>query len=88
LAWAPAHAQDAAPVAADANDSAIGDIIVTAQKRSQSISDVGLTITALGADTLQKQGIKSLNDLAQTVPGLSYAPTHLPGIDQILSAKD
>jgi outer membrane receptor protein involved in Fe transport len=51
------------------------DIIVTAQKRSQSINDVGLTITALGAETLKREGIKSLDDLARSVPGLTYAAT-------------
>src|SRR5690606_5793687 len=35
----------------------IADIIVTAQKRAQSINDVGLTITALSPDTLQRQGV-------------------------------
>jgi outer membrane receptor protein involved in Fe transport len=49
------------------------DIIVTAQKREQSINDVGMTITALGTDALQKQGVKTLDDLAKSIPGLSYA---------------
>jgi outer membrane receptor protein involved in Fe transport len=53
----------------------IPDIIVTAQKRAQSINDVGLTITALSSSTLEKQGVTSLSDLARVVPGLSYANT-------------
>jgi outer membrane receptor protein involved in Fe transport len=62
--------------AQDATDAGgIPEIIVTAQKRAQSINDVGLTIAALGSDTLEKQGIKSLEDLARAVPGLSYAST-------------
>ncbi|WP_374410069.1 TonB-dependent receptor [Novosphingobium colocasiae] len=48
---------------------------MTAQKREQSINDVGMTITALGADTLATQGIRSLDDLARSVPGLSFAGT-------------
>jgi outer membrane receptor protein involved in Fe transport len=60
---------------ASSSTNAIADIIVTANKRSQSINDVGATITALGADTLEKQGIKSLDDLAKSVPGLTYAGT-------------
>jgi outer membrane receptor protein involved in Fe transport len=69
-----AQAQEASASANSAGD-AIPDIIVTAQKRSQSINDVGLTITALGSDTLERQGIKTLDDLAKSVPGLSYAGT-------------
>jgi outer membrane receptor protein involved in Fe transport len=74
-----AHAQDAdtqaAAVPAAAAEADAGDIIVTANKRSQSINSVGLTISALGTDTLEKQGIKTLDDLAKSVPGLSFAAT-------------
>jgi outer membrane receptor protein involved in Fe transport len=70
----PALAQENPPTVADPVADA-ADIIVTAQKRSQSINDVGLTITALGSDTLQRQGIRTLDDLARSVPGLTYAGT-------------
>jgi outer membrane receptor protein involved in Fe transport len=70
LSSSAAYAQDAAT-----SDDPLGDIIVTAQKRAQSINDVGLTITALGTDSLEKQGVRSLDDLARSVPGLSYAGT-------------
>jgi outer membrane receptor protein involved in Fe transport len=66
-----AMAQNASPD----SDNGVQDIIVTAQKRAQSINDVGLTITALGTETLQKQGVQSLADLARVVPGLSFANT-------------
>ena len=62
---------------AASSETALQEIVVTAQKRVQSIDDVGLTITALGTGTLERQGIKSLSDLAAQVPGLSYAPTDL-----------
>jgi outer membrane receptor protein involved in Fe transport len=68
-----AQAQNTASEAT--SEGGVADIIVTAQKRAQSINDVGLTITALGTEALQKQGIQSLGDLAKMVPGLSYAPT-------------
>jgi outer membrane receptor protein involved in Fe transport len=70
----PAIAQESSSAAQDSADT-VADIIVTAQKRSQSINDVGLTITALGSDTLQRQGINTLDDLARSVPGLTYAGT-------------
>lgn len=48
------------------------EIIVTANKREQSINDVGLTITALGANALQERQIQSSDDIAKAVPGLTY----------------
>jgi outer membrane receptor protein involved in Fe transport len=65
----------ATDVSSTSDTPATGDIVVTANKRAQSINTVGLTITALSGDTLATQGVRSLSDLAQTVPGLSYAGT-------------
>ena len=63
-------APTASQVSATPNDTT--DIIVTAQKREESINRVGLTITALGADTLRERQIQSAADVAQAVPGLSF----------------
>jgi outer membrane receptor protein involved in Fe transport len=72
VAFIPATAW--AAEAADATaDAGVPEIIVTAQKRAQSINDVGLTITALSTDDLKKQGVQSMKDMARVVPGLSYA---------------
>jgi iron complex outermembrane receptor protein len=59
--------------AAQDQASDAGEIIVTAQKREQSINDVGLTIQALGGSELKDRQVNSLSDLAQVVPGLSYS---------------
>ena len=48
-----AAAQEAASAQDEPSQSGVGDIIVTAQKREQSINRVGLTISALSGDTLQ-----------------------------------
>ncbi|MCP5379846.1 MAG: TonB-dependent receptor [Novosphingobium sp.] len=63
--------------AAYAQDAQEGgnEIIVTANKREQSINKVGLAITALSGESLKNQNIVSLNDLANSIPGLSYAPS-------------
>lgn len=74
----PAHAQSAAEPATDEaqqNASYGGEIVVTANKREQSINKVGLAITALSGDALKDQNIVSLADLANSIPGLSYAPS-------------
>jgi len=52
-----------------------GDIIVTANKRAQSLKDVGLTITALSGAELKQRQVANLDDLTRTVPNLSFQPT-------------
>ena len=68
---------DARPAAAPAasQDNVSQDIIVTANKREESINKVGLTIKALGGAQLEQQHVTSLQDLAAAVPGLNYAQT-------------
>jgi iron complex outermembrane receptor protein len=52
-----------------AEGNQLGEIIVTAQKREQSIQDVGLTIDVVSAESLQRQGVLSVGDLDKVVPG-------------------
>lgn len=62
------HAQDAeADNEASKND---GEIIVTAQKRSENILKVPLSIQAFSSDSLTKAGLSSVQDLPVAVPGL------------------
>src|SRR3546814_17089264 len=62
----PASAQTA-PQPAEAtpqtDDAQLGDIIVTAQKRSQSLTNVGLSITAADGAQLARLGLKDKVDL-------------------------
>ena len=46
-------------------------VIVTAQKREQSIYDVPVAISAFSADTIEKQGISDLTDIGKFVPNLN-----------------
>ena len=68
----PQTTQAAAEPQADVAD---GGIIVTANKREESLNKVGLTITALSADTLAERRITSLQDVAAAVPGLAFSPS-------------
>ncbi len=56
-----------APAGTDAAD---GDIVVTAQRREQSLLDVPLAVTALGGDTLAERGITNSAQLGDAVPNL------------------
>ncbi|MBR2171117.1 TonB-dependent receptor [Sphingopyxis sp.] len=65
----PAFGQTQAAAEDSAADS--GDIVVTAQRRSERATDVPISITALGADTLEAAGVLSTGDLGKVTPGLS-----------------
>jgi iron complex outermembrane receptor protein len=49
------------------------DILVTARRRNESIVDVPLAITVVGAATLEKLDITSTSQLANFVPGLQFS---------------
>jgi iron complex outermembrane receptor protein len=65
---APARAADAAAV----EDSALTEIIVTAEKRSENLERVPASITAFTSKTLDVQGIASVQDMTNYAPGLYY----------------
>lgn len=62
----------------DHHDMVLQEIVVSATKRDQSIQEVPLAISALDAEALANQGIRTIQDIAQYVPGLSFV-TSLPG---------
>jgi iron complex outermembrane receptor protein len=57
-----------APVVQDSGT--LQDIVVTAQRRSERLQDVPISVIALSSDTLTSAGVNSTNDLAFAVPGL------------------
>ncbi|HET6524437.1 TonB-dependent receptor [Sphingopyxis sp.] len=65
----PASAQTQEVAEDTAADS--DDIVVTAQRRSERATDVPISITALGADTLEAAGVLTTGDLGKVTPGLS-----------------
>ncbi|GAB4142542.1 MAG: TonB-dependent receptor [Sphingomonadales bacterium] len=76
-ALAPAQSAQAQSDGATSQSSryAIEEITVTAAKREQSLSDVGMSITALTGEALSTRGINSPLDLGRVVPGLTVQPT-------------
>jgi iron complex outermembrane receptor protein len=67
---APAFAAPAEQPGAEA--AAPGDIVVTANKKSERLIDVPISIVAISGDTLQKKQINSMDQLQNAVPGLTY----------------
>lgn len=72
LSAAPVRAQEAAD---NTDTGGIADIIVTAQKRAQSLSDVGMTVNVVSSQQLARQSVTSVADLTKTLPGLTVATT-------------
>jgi outer membrane receptor protein involved in Fe transport len=62
---------------AEQSETQLAEVIVTANKRSQPINEVGMSITAISGSSLQAQGVNSPLDLGQVVPGLTVQPTNL-----------
>src|SRR5688572_13663712 len=60
-----------AAVAQEEDDSVFDTVIVTAQKREQSIYDVPVAISAFTPETLERQGITDLTDIGKFVPNLN-----------------
>jgi len=56
-----------------ATDDAAGDIIVTAQRRSESINQIPVSISASTGDQLQSLGVNDVAGLQKIVPGFSFA---------------
>lgn len=75
---APALAQTAP--AAQAEDTDEGpEVIVTAQKRSERLVDVPMSIAVVGEEELADRGVATLQDLSFAVPGLTMSEVGGPG---------
>ena len=61
-----------------ARAQAVDAVIVTAQKREQSLQDAPIAITALDAQRLAGAGVRDIKDLAMVTPGLLVASTSNP----------
>ena len=69
-----ANAAQSAPTAtasAPAEDATLGEIVVTARRKSESLQEVPQTVNAVTADSLQKLNIKRFEDVQSVVPGLA-----------------
>lgn len=57
--------------------SPLEEIVVTAQKREQNASDIGMAISAFSGDNLKTLGVSDTRDLAGLVPGFTAAKSDL-----------
>jgi outer membrane receptor protein involved in Fe transport len=69
----PAMAQETAPQPED--EAASGEIIVTATRRSDTLSNVPIAISAVNAQSLQNSGANDIRQLNQLAPSLLVSST-------------
>ncbi|MDB5712127.1 MAG: hypothetical protein JWL96_4197 [Sphingomonas bacterium] len=65
----------AAPAAASPDDTVIADIVVTAQKRSENIQRVPISIIAVSGEQLATAGVTTLANLNAIAPGFNSRNT-------------
>jgi iron complex outermembrane receptor protein len=57
----------------DSSDNQIAEVVVTAQRRSENMQDVPITIQAITADTLEQLHVDSFDDLLKYLPNVTTA---------------
>lgn len=77
----PALAQETAAAPAAEQPADEEAIIVTAQRRGESVLSVPLSITAIGGEQLSDSGIRQMSDLQLTIPG--FVPSNSSGYNQM-----
>ena len=50
----------------------LGEIVVTAQRRSERLQDVPMSIQAFSQQSLDQQGVRSVDDLTRVSPGVTF----------------
>ncbi|MEQ1784533.1 MAG: TonB-dependent receptor, partial [Hyphomonadaceae bacterium] len=67
----PAFAQDKPQPTPDRDRDVV---VVTANKREETVQDVAVAVTAITSENKQELGIITVTDLTNVTPGLSYTP--------------
>ena len=62
-----------AGLSATAFGQALEEVVVTAQKRTESLQDVPISVTAISGEQIAQNSIRSFSDLGQYVPNFSVA---------------
>jgi iron complex outermembrane receptor protein len=73
-------------LAQDQSGTTIETVVVTAEKTSENIMDVGINVTSVSAEDLRTQRITSATDLATQIPNVDVKP-NIPGAQQIITVR-
>lgn len=63
----------AAQIAPWVSAAELEEVTVTAQKRSERLSEVPISITSFGADNIEQTGVRQLSEVAEFVPNLTIS---------------
>ena len=91
LCASKASAQESPRKSEPAGTSTLDEIVVTAQRRSENLQKVPISVSAVSATQINNAGVQTAQDLQQVVPGLVYnrstlnASPFLRGIGRISS---
>ncbi|HWK35289.1 TonB-dependent receptor, partial [Sphingomonas sp.] len=66
---------DPPPGRATTNDNPLGDIVITAQRREQSLQEVPISVTAFNAASIRALSAETIGDLDTFTPGLTINDT-------------
>ena len=69
------------------SDVGLEEIVVTAQKREQRLSDVGVSVTSIGGESLARSGITDSLAITAAVPNLVNASIFGPGTNTNFSIR-
>ncbi|MBK6490209.1 MAG: TonB-dependent receptor [Sphingomonadales bacterium] len=75
----PAYAQTAPQADDTTAEEGIGDIVVTAQRQSESLQSVPIAVSAFSGEALEKQQIKNASDLQLTLPNVTFSKGNFTG---------
>jgi iron complex outermembrane recepter protein len=67
---------------ANAQDTALEEIIVTAQKRTENLQDVAVSVQVLGSQQLEQLNVSGFGDYIEFLPTVSFQAER-PGVAQI-----
>ncbi|HEY4031499.1 MAG TPA: TonB-dependent receptor [Caulobacteraceae bacterium] len=68
LAWAPQAMAQEQPK----DNGALSEVVVTATRQADTVNHVALNVTAVTQKAIDQSGVQSLQDLARTVPSVTF----------------
>lgn len=67
----PSWAQTAETTSA-ASNTGLQEVVVTAERRTEKLMDVPMSVTVFGQDALDQKGVHDIDDLSRVAPGITF----------------
>jgi len=66
------HLAQAADAAAAAGGSELQEVVVTAERRTEKLMDVPMSVTALSQEAIEAKGLHNIDDVTRVAPGVTF----------------